>query len=305
MYCGGTVTPSVTLKNFGTNPLTSVQIIVTANGTTLTTYNWTGNIAPNQTAIVTLPQVNIPNGNINFVVTTSSPNGQTDEGTNNDSSTANVTISANPNPLQITVRTDCYGTETRWRLTNEGSSTQIIGGGNTSISWSGGTNGYNGNSPSAYANNTVYTTNTCVPNGCYTFTIVDAYNDGLAYAQCPTPGMYEVTNGNSYNYVTMSDANFGNAVSHSFCINAVSNTEIISESLIIFPNPSNGNLTIKYDQQIANSEITVLDLTGRVVFTATMNNSEQGFDLEHLAKGKYLVNVKAENVNISKSIVLQ
>ncbi len=51
------VTPSVTLKNFGSNAITSAQILYSVDNNSSTTFNWTGNIAANATANITLPAI--------------------------------------------------------------------------------------------------------------------------------------------------------------------------------------------------------------------------------------------------------
>lgn len=312
-YCQNTVTPIVTLKNFGSVALTNVQIIVSANGNNVLTHNWTGNLAANQTINVTLPQITVPTGTVSLIARTNNPNGQADQQTSNDATPAlSITISNNPNPAVITITTDCYGEETRWALTPQGGTTQLIGGGNTSVSLQGGNanvngGGYSGNNASAYSDQTTYTINTCLNDGCYTFTIADAYGDGMYYQSCPTQGSYSITNGASTNYVTMTTNQFGNAASHNFCINAsnVSVDELLHSSFNVYPNPSNGQVTVTLDEQFANSAITVIDLTGREVYNNTINSSVQGFDLSHLAKGRYMINVSTNEGKVARTIVLQ
>lgn len=307
MYCSATVSPQVTLKNFGSVALTSVQIIITANGNTVTTYNWSGNLAPNQTTVVNIPQITVPTGNISLVARTNNPNGQTDQQTGNDSATVSFTTSANSNPVLVTITTDCYGEETRWAITQQGSSSILIGGGNPTVPLTGGSTGYNSSNSNAYADQTTYQINTCLNNGCYTFTIADAYNDGMYYQNCSTQGSYGVSDGGSTNYVTMPTNQFGASVSHNFCINTsnVSTDELLVNSFNVYPNPSNGQITVTIDEQFNNSQVTVLDLTGRVVYTNTITSSTQAFDVSYLAKGKYIINIATTEGKVSKTIVLQ
>ena len=307
MYCATTVSPQVTLKNFGSVALTSVQIVITANGNTVTTYNWSGNLAPNQTTVVNIPQITVPTGNISLVARTNNPNGQTDQQTGNDSATVSFTTSANPNPVLVTITTDCYGDETRWVITQQGSTNILVSGGNPTVPLTGGSTGFNSNNSNAYADQTTYQINTCLSNGCYTFTIADAYNDGMYYQNCSTQGSYGVSDGGSTNYVTMPTNQFGASVSHNFCINAsnVSTDELLVHSFNVYPNPSNGQITVTIDEQFNNSQVTVLDLTGRVVYTNTITSSTQAFDVSYLAKGKYIINIATTEGKVSKTIVLQ
>src|SRR5688572_7695740 len=75
---------TVTLKNYGLSPLTSVTIIWTVNGTAQTAFNWTGNLANGQTANVTIGNYTYPAGNYALNICTSNPNGVTDANTGND-----------------------------------------------------------------------------------------------------------------------------------------------------------------------------------------------------------------------------
>ncbi len=93
--CTTTSTPQVTLHNIGTNPLTSAIITVTVNGATPAgyPYAWTGTLAPNTTANVTLPAITLATGNNTVVVTVSQPNGVADQNTTNDAKSLVVNVS--------------------------------------------------------------------------------------------------------------------------------------------------------------------------------------------------------------------
>ena len=83
--CGSAFTPIVVLKNLGTNNLTSCQIKYQVTGGALQTYSWTGNLASNATANVTLSALTASAGANTFTAYTQSPNGGTDQNTGNDS----------------------------------------------------------------------------------------------------------------------------------------------------------------------------------------------------------------------------
>jgi hypothetical protein len=73
--CDPTIPLTVTLKNVGSNPLTSVTITVTRNTTTtIQTFNWTGNLASFATVSVPLNAVPLVLGANNIQVCTSLPN---------------------------------------------------------------------------------------------------------------------------------------------------------------------------------------------------------------------------------------
>ncbi|MDF2435947.1 MAG: hypothetical protein K0Q95_323 [Bacteroidota bacterium] len=76
--CASTFTPTVTVKNFGTNTLTSCDINFKIDNGTVTTIPWTGSLATGATATVTLPAQTTANGSHTFTTYTSNPNGTSD-----------------------------------------------------------------------------------------------------------------------------------------------------------------------------------------------------------------------------------
>jgi len=93
-YCTTTITPVVVLKNFGSSALTSVTINYQVDATTVQTFNWTGNLATNATANVTLAAITVAGGSHTFNANTSSPNGSTDGNTANDAASSSFTVSS-------------------------------------------------------------------------------------------------------------------------------------------------------------------------------------------------------------------
>jgi hypothetical protein len=82
--CGTGVWPIVTLINNGTNNLTSVNINYKVDNGPITTYTWTGNLAPNASATVAIGNVNVSSGPHSFTVYTSLPNSVSDVNPAND-----------------------------------------------------------------------------------------------------------------------------------------------------------------------------------------------------------------------------
>jgi len=89
-FCAGTYDVKVTLKNFGTNQVSSAKIHWSINGTPQTTVNWSGlldttTFASRQTQ-VTLGSYNFQSG-VPYTIAawTSDPNGVADTTVNNDS----------------------------------------------------------------------------------------------------------------------------------------------------------------------------------------------------------------------------
>ncbi|MBX2949203.1 MAG: T9SS type A sorting domain-containing protein [Crocinitomicaceae bacterium] len=223
-YCETSVTPSVVLRNYGMNNLTSVTILYASTGVAQQIYNWTGTLAPGATATVVLPTMTVNNGNSTFTVQTSQPNGVADNNTANDLKTSTFTATANALPLTVTISTDCYGYETYWRIL-DGSSAVVLSGGNQSVQLPGGAQNASASGAGAYGNATTYAIPGCLPQGCYTFEIYDDYGDGLSSSSgpgCSTSGAgYSISDG-STTLVSMTSATFGATASHNFCLGIAS-----------------------------------------------------------------------------------
>ena len=86
--CSNTATPQVVLKNFGTSTLTSVTIQYRVDANAFSNFSWTGSLASNATATVTLPAISYTNGAHTFEAKTANPNGQADGNAANDGSTS-------------------------------------------------------------------------------------------------------------------------------------------------------------------------------------------------------------------------
>ncbi|HJW30640.1 MAG TPA: hypothetical protein VJ508_15510, partial [Saprospiraceae bacterium] len=93
--CTSSQAPVVVIKNFGKINLTSVKVNYQIDGTgTITTFNWTGNLARNQVATVSLATANLGAlGNHSINIYTTLPNNVADEDASNDGLTKAYSVS--------------------------------------------------------------------------------------------------------------------------------------------------------------------------------------------------------------------
>ncbi len=90
--CVNSITPSVTLKNYGINTLINVTINYQLDAATPSTYTWNGSLVTNATAIIPLPTFVATAGAHTYTVFTSNPNGGVDLNTLNDSHNVAFTV---------------------------------------------------------------------------------------------------------------------------------------------------------------------------------------------------------------------
>ena len=77
-------------------------------------------------------------------------------------------------------------------------------------------------------------------------------------------------------------------------------------NISFYPNPSNGIFNIKLNNNIIKDlELVVLDVLGKEVYTAKINNQTESINLSFLNKGIYLTILKNENTRVTKKIVIQ
>ena len=75
------------------------------------------------------------------------------------------------------------------------------------------------------------------------------------------------------------------------------------EIVLMAPNPTGGPFHITCNQDLDNSNVTIIDLTGQVVSQTTVSGREVPMDISHLAPGTYQVIVTTSSNTTAKSIV--
>jgi len=117
--CVGAITPSVQLKNRGSNNLTSATISYRIDGGTATTFSWTGNLSPNATATVVLPAFTTTLGSHYFEAYSTLPNGLTDPYTVYDTSAITFVVSNGITPnFTETFEGEAIPSDVRWSIVN-------------------------------------------------------------------------------------------------------------------------------------------------------------------------------------------
>ncbi len=221
--CQTSFTPVVTLTNYGSTTLTSVQIQYYVDSQSPTTYNWTGSLASNSSATVTLNSVATTTGAHTFTARTVSGtlNGSnTDQVTSNDQTTTNFSVATGGTAVTLNLSVDCWGSEVTWDVRNS-SNTVVASGGPYTDNASG----------------EQFVESFCLAQGCYDFTIYDSEGDGMYGVQwsgCSVNGNYTLTDG-STTLVQMTAANaaYGSSATHNFCIGG-GGTTTTCEDLVEF-----------------------------------------------------------------------
>lgn len=286
-YCNqSTISPQVTVKNNGTDALTSATINWDFNGTT-GSQPWNGNLATGGTDVVNIGPFTAVSGQNSLDVWTSAPNGITDENPANDEKSKTFNVVLNGTTVTVNIIQDNYGSETTWEITDPQSNVVYSGG-----PYSDGNDG------------SLETVDLCLEEGvCYDFTINDSYGDGICcgFGQ----GSYEVTDGAT---VYASGGEFQDTETTNFCVAVGVAENTMLQGVTVYPNPTNGNLNVDLSQ-ITDAEVTVsvYNAVGALIDVQRLNNVAQyQYDLSAQPSGLYIVEVRTatgvaiKKVNLSK-----
>ncbi|HZF99869.1 MAG TPA: serine protease, partial [Chitinophagales bacterium] len=159
-YCtGDAIEPVITLRNDGTQTLTSVVVSYTFDNVNFTTNTYTVNIPMFGLYNLTLPAVSKPSGSYTFNASLSNPNGGTDQNNANNAGASAFSM-VSGGEVTFELRTDDYPNETSYIVTGPSGDTLLT------------------SEPFA-SPNTVYSTSMCMAAACYNFKIFDSYGDGI------------------------------------------------------------------------------------------------------------------------------
>jgi hypothetical protein len=283
--CVSSLSPKVTIQNMSQTAITSLPIEYSINSGEVSVYNWSGNLAPLTSTIVQLPNYNYtlnPSNTLSISIP-SDDNNNDNAGITN----FNKAIETDQTNITIKITTDAYGSETTWNLKNAAGVYVAQGG-------------PYGDAPAAGAFPQA-DVNVTLPNDCYTFTINDAFGDGMNSATYGLGGYQILANGVLIS--GMSGGVFGGSDMRRFGVNTNLSVEDFNASLIKFyPNPTNGLVTISLPE---SATITLTDLSGKQVLTNQFESGESTLNLGSLSKGLYLINFAGDRFSKTDKIIVK
>jgi hypothetical protein len=288
--CKNTISPKVAVANYGSENLTSSDIIYKVNGDDAITYQWTGNLAYLGKEIVELPEFDfeILENNI-FTVSTDNPNGQEDGYPVNDTLITEITKAPEvTNTVALALKLDENPGETSWEIKNQ----------TGEVLYSG--SGYN--TPEQF----IYETFDLPQTGCYTFIIYDQSGNGLT-GNGLWNLVYENTN------IIAHGKDFGLQKEAQFSISQIGIDQYDgSNDIVIYPNPANNTAFVSFNLiERTSVKLTIYNSLGKVVYDASHKNLLNGkhslrINTSQFAEGIYYVNLNfGRKKHQGKIIVMQ
>ena len=272
----------MTLTNRGTSPLTSVILNYSISGGANQNQTWTGNLAQNESAIVTLLNT-ASYGILNVSVGTT--NGTTDERASNNTDTeAFSPINYTFTNYVFTLQQDFWGDEITWDLKNSAGTVLYYGG------------PYAGKHSEILPLPALITENwTLANNQCYTFTIFDSQGDGIC---CDGGnGYYNIKSADGTTTVD-SGASYGTIKNILFTTNILGTNEFeTSTDIYLYPNPTKGTLNISIPSHfgLPNSYAISNVLGQKISQKEISKESDLIINTSALSNGIYFITIVKED----------
>lgn len=281
--CENTVKSYINVKNCGENTITDLQIKYKVASGAYQTFNWHGSILSLQQDTIQLPMMEVTtNADQNIYVSIEGINGEA-------FSSEEKTITVNKNVytcggwMMLEIKTDNYGTETKFKLYDPNGNVVLSKG--------------------PFTNASVVRQFDIEPAtiGCYRLEVTDDYGDGM-------------NNGYGAGYIKLYDAahnlvfnhngKFSDKVVFNLDVNAPMGVEdhIISNSEVqISPNPATSVLHFRAEEVI--SLVEMYNMQGQRVIAES--GDIQTVNISHLSNGIYMVRVTTPTGVSTQKIVKQ
>lgn len=262
---------SIIIQNVGTTTITSLPINYTVGGNA-NTFTYTGNLLPGSSAAVQLTtNLTLVQGANPIQISLGNPNGNADTDNSNNNLTYSVNLINNGYIVTLDLTTDQYGEEITWELQNQQGSQVLISGPGVE-----------------YDDETNYTEELCLPNGCYRFVIFDSAEDGICCQY--GDGSFGLTGPN--NVTLGGGGQYTDQQVVPFCL-SVSVDENVAPEFELYPNPANDKLFVAGLK--GEHTITLLNAQGQLVATYNSNALVTQLSTTTLANGLYMVRIVGAN----------
>jgi len=298
--------PSIKVKNYGANTITSLKIEYGVTGGPTHTQTFATTIQQDEEQVLDLNNIDeIKNavGENEFFVRIIEVNGAADEeALNNEFKTTfmNATLYTNSTFYMILKNSgNINGTlnNSSWRIVNVDNGEVMI-------------------SRAATAANATYTDTFYLPNGCYKLEMKTPKGYGLSFFTSFSKGYLRL-----YNYSTNSeivipksklgstslDGNFGNGFTHYFTINDPTSVDNNSSQLFynIYPNPAQDIINIScghtYNGPI---DVQIVNSLGQVVYQHQFTTTQFDIDVKDIPNGVYQILLEQDNIIKTEKVII-
>ncbi|MFD0965135.1 M43 family zinc metalloprotease [Pseudofulvibacter geojedonensis] len=194
--------------------------------------------------------------------------------------------------VKLRLKFDNYPEETSWEIKNN-SGTVVASGG-------------------TYANQadgSILNITECLPAGCYSLVMKDAYGDGMCCSY--GNGSFRLTNV-STGAVLASGASFNSTITKNFCIGTTRNDMLLTEEaptsrkafgIKLFPNPvSEGTLNIVKESD-HNASYKIVNHIGQELLSGEIKDMKSSINVNQLKTGVYFISISTSKETITKQFI--
>ena len=285
--CADELTTTVELKNYGVVSLTSLEFVCSVNNGDEITYEWTGNLAQNESTTVTLPTVfYTPTDNNISNISCELPNGETDQlqanDYNNQDFKGSVTYPENCKFLLLVLENP---EDITWSIVDENGSVIEEGGPYTNTGFK--------ISPFTFPE-----------TGCYELVLNDASGNGLS------DNLYVISDENDEVLWTGGTFTYSTRAELAYDITIDVNEILSAKDVSIYPNPVTKTANIDFNlYQNSDVNIAVFDILGKNVMNLYKGEMMGGannvqMNVSDLNEGIYFVKLQMNNQIITKKIMI-
>ncbi len=292
--------PTVKIRNTGTTPLTSLTITYGVQGNTPKTFEWTGNLAFNESEEVAMPieeaEFWLGDGSQTFTATISNPNGGQDQNPDNNTLVSHFQLPDMFNEqIVIMLKTNNHAGENEYVIKD-----------------------FAGNvifSRDNLENNTMYLDTLDFVPGCYTIEMTDSGDDGLSFWANPGQGsgLFRILKASGPVILKSIESDFGKFINYSYVLGdwfKVNEIKHNSLNVSVYPNPVHGLLFVELGEtNLEKVHIQIVDLWGHIVqegdFSTTHSVTTIPVQLNITEPGIYFCRIATKDKLVVKKIILE
>lgn len=280
--CSSKMSPRVTLKNVGKEDLTSALFNIKADNEVVSTYEWNGNIAVNETVEVIIPEFSFGDAaNVAIEVT--------EVNANDDGFPADNTLNIDMTELPLEIEDGYIKLQLRTGEDPENLKIEI-----TNMDDGEVIHTFTYDEPKE-----VYEENIILPKvGCYRMSITNSEGNGFG------GGFWGIKNSNNVTLITGSNTNNDFRYGFFFEFNNksvdVEETELLN-MINIYPNPATSVINISANN-LAN--IKIYNAVGQLIYNEETANDNVTIDTQNFSNGFYYVTIETANGNSASQKII-
>lgn len=299
-FCGEASTVSGSLLNYG-GDINSATANLKADGEVIATktFNFDEALEAFEATEITFDEIEV-SGDADYQIELTNVNGGTPHNTTPEytlteefSVTPNASVTSTQN-VKITIHTDSNPSQMRIQIYDEADYSQPV------VSYTYANTGSKKNKTFEYYES-------LNANTCYSLYITDSQGNGWTNGTTGVYGMKIETGvgGEGSSVIYQNDGNIGagGLIQALFNTNDVlGNDDFAADAFAVYPNPSSGIFAFTTPETI---DVTVLDVTGKVVHTAKGIENGGTINLSTLQTGLYVAQIKGQTTNRTEKLIIK